>query len=264
MLHESKIENSGTAVKTAASAQRQEAIAARAGLMHLQKWGGFSALYEAAAYIVGMVFFILIVDYSSVVDPAQKVALMAGNQAAMYLMNLIIYVIFGAFLVVLALALYERLRSAAPGMMAVATALGLIWAGLVIAAGMVSNIGAGAVIDLHSQDPAQAATVWLAVDAVISGIGGGNEIIGGLWTLLVSWAALRGGVFPRALNYLGLVVGVAGVISAVPALGEISGMVFGLGQIIWFAWLGVAMLRGSRNAAAEKTGVSQPQFGTTS
>ncbi len=39
----------------------------------LQKMGGLAALYEAAAYVVGMVFFMLVVDYSSVVNPLEKV-----------------------------------------------------------------------------------------------------------------------------------------------------------------------------------------------
>ena len=41
-------------------------------------------------------------------------------------------------------------------------------------------------------------------------IHGEFEILGGLWILLISWAALRTGGLPRTLNYLGVVIGVAG------------------------------------------------------
>ena len=123
----------------------------------LQKMGGIAALYEAAAYVFGIVFFILVVDYSGVSDPVQKVALLADNQTMMYIMNLIIYVIFGVFLVVLTLALHERLKTGSPAMMQTATAFGLIWAGVVIASGMIFNIGMGVVVDLYGTDPAQAA-----------------------------------------------------------------------------------------------------------
>jgi len=58
--------------------------------MNLQKMGGIAALYEAAAYIVGMVGFLLVVDVSGVVDPVQKVALMADNQAFLYIMHLVV------------------------------------------------------------------------------------------------------------------------------------------------------------------------------
>ncbi len=209
----------------------------------LQKMGGLAALYEAAAYIVGMVFFILVVDYSAVIDPIQKVALLAENQTLMYIMTLVIYVAFGISLVVLTLALFERLRAGASAMAQTATAFGLIWAGLVIAAGMIFNIGMGTVVGLYATDPAQAATVWLAIGAVFEGIGGGNEIVGGLWVLLASWAALRADEFPRLLNYIGLLIGVAGILSAIPALGEIGGAIFGLGQIVWFVWIGIDLLR---------------------
>ncbi len=212
-------------------------------MRNFQKIGGIAALYEAVAYVVGMLFFIFIVDYSGVVDPIQKVALLVDNLAGMYIITLIIYVIFGGFLVVLTLALHERLQANTPVMMQTATAFGLIWAGVVIASGMIFNIGTGVVVDLYSTDPTQAATVWLAIDAVFNGLGGGIEILGGLWVLLVSWAALRAGGLPRALNYLGLVVGGAGILTIVPALGEPGGIMFGLGQIVWFVWLGMVMLR---------------------
>src|SRR5919112_5017891 len=44
------------------------------------------------------------------------------------------------------------------------------------------------------------------------------EVVGGIWVLLVTWGALLAGRLPRALNYLGVVVGVAGVFTVVPAL----------------------------------------------
>jgi hypothetical protein len=94
----------------------------------------------------------------------------------------------------------------------------------------------------------------MALDPVIEGLGGGTEIVGGLWTLLISWAALRSGGLPRSLNNAGLVVGMAGILSAVPALGEAAVMVLGLGQIVWFAWLGLAMLRSGPGAAVEEPG----------
>ena len=220
---------------------------------NLQKMGGIAALIEAAAYLVGIIFFIFVVDYSGVVDPVQKVALLVDNQAILYIMILIIYVIFGVSLVVLALALYQRLKAGSPAMMQTATVFGLIWAGVVIASGMIFNIGLGVVVDLYGTDPAQAATVWLAISSVFEGLGGGVEILGGLWLLLLSWAALRAGGLPKTLNYLGVVIGVAGVLSAVPALGEIGGLVFGLGQIVWFLWVGVVLVRSSLSVAVQKS-----------
>ncbi|MFC2023188.1 DUF4386 family protein [Chloroflexota bacterium] len=217
-------------------------------MKNLQKMGGVAALYEAAAYVVGMVGFLLVADVSGVADPVQKVALMVDNQAFLTIMHLIVYVVWGVFLVVLALALYERLKAGSPAMAQTATAFGLIWAGLVIASGTLYNVGMGTVVDLYAKDAAQAATVWLAIDSVYQGLSG-VEIVGGTWMLLISWAALRGGGFPKALAYLGMVVGVAGLLTAVPVL-EMLAFVFGLGQIVWFVWLGFVMLRNRPSAAA--------------
>lgn len=221
----------------------------------LQKTGGVAALIEAATFVVGFALYLTLLasaDYGSLdVDPIQNVAFLADNQAIMYVWYLIIYVVFGIFLVVLALALHERLKVGSPALAQTATAFGLIWAGLVIASGMVANIGAGMVVDIYSNDPDQAASVWLALNFVVDGLGGGNEIVGGLWILLVSLAASRAGGLSRVLNYLGVVVGVAGIVTVVPALGEPGGAVFGLGSIAWFVWLGIVMLRGSPGAAEE-------------
>ena len=222
-------------------------------MAHTQKTGGVAALIAAATFVVGFALYLTLLasaDYGSLdVDPVQHAAFLADNQAIMYAWNMIIYVAFGVCLVVLALALHGRLKAGSPAMVQTATAFGLIWAGLMFASGMVANIGASAVVDLYAKDPAQAASLWLTRQFVIDGLGGGNEIVGGLWVLLLSWAALRAGGLPKALNYLGLVIGAAGLVTVVPALGDV-GAIFGLGSIVWFIWLGIVMLRGRSGAAA--------------
>jgi len=127
----------------------------------LQKMRGVAALIEAATFVVGFALYATLLasaDYGSLdVDPVQNVAFLADNQAIMYAWHLIIYVAFGVFLVVLVLALHERLKAGSPAMVQTATAFGLIWAGLVIASGMVANIGAGIVVDIYGDDPVHAA-----------------------------------------------------------------------------------------------------------
>jgi hypothetical protein len=232
-------------------------------MKNLQKLGGIAALYAGAAYVVGMVGFLLVVDVSSVVDPVQMVALMGDNLAFLYIMHLIIYVVWGVFMVVLALALYERLKAGSPAIVQTATVFGLIWAAVIIVAGMIHNVGMGTVVDIYGKDPALAGTVWLAIDSVFEGLGGSNEVLGGIWILLISWAALRVGELPRALNYLGLAIGVAGIISVVPPLAEIFIYIFALGQIVWFVWVGIIMLRSSPSGAAEEPDAFVPRHSTT-
>jgi hypothetical protein len=220
----------------------------------LQKWGGFAALYLALAYLIGMAVFLAVLNYPAMTDPAQRVALLVQMQAVIFSTNLLTYVFFGAFLIVLSLALYDRLKSGAPAIMQLATAVGIIWAGSLIASGMVANAGIAPVIALYAKDPTQAALTWQTIESVASGLGNGNgEILGGLWVLLVSVAALRSGGLPRALNILGLAVGAVGIFSLIPALtGSLTGL-FGLSQIAWYVWLGIVLLRSNPARATQTT-----------
>ena len=84
-------------------------------------------------------------------------------------------------------------------------------------------------------------------------------MVGGLWVLLVSWAALRAGGLPRALSYLGIVLGITGILhTAVPAL-DVLGAVFGLALIVWFVWLGIVLVRANPSAAAQGSDAFVPR-----
>lgn len=219
-------------------------------MKNLQRMGGIAALYLAAAYLIGIVLFLFVLDYPSIAEPAQKVALLVDKPMLIYLTNLLIYVIFGLFLVVLTLALYERLSAASPAIIRTAAVIGFIWAGSLIASGMVANAGMAPVVALYREDPASAALTWLAIESVANGLGGANgEILGGLLTLLVSWAALQVSELPTGLNFLGIVIGVVGIISTVPGLSVLAGL-FGMSQIVWFVWLGMVLLMKRSNPSA--------------
>lgn len=209
----------------------------------LQKFGGFAAFYMAVAHVIGIIIFLVVLDYLSITDPAQKVALNVDNQKIVFSTNLLMYVFFGCTLIVLSLALYGRMHSNAPALMQVGTAVGIIWAGSLIASGMIANAGLAAIAPLYSQDPSQAALTWQGIETVANGLGNANgEILGGLWVLLVSVAALRTGALSKSLNIIGLVVGAVGIISLIPGLTDSLVGIFGLGQIIWFVWLGIVLL----------------------
>ena len=113
----------------------------KSSMTQLQKWGRAAALYEALAYIIGIVGFVAVVNISENADPLQKVAAIAENQGLLSMLYLIVYVAWGAMLVVLTLALHERLQGDKSALARTATAFGLIWSVLVIASGMIYNVG---------------------------------------------------------------------------------------------------------------------------
>ena len=229
----------------------------------LQKSGGIAALYMAISHLIGIVIFIVILDVLSITDPAQKLAMNIEKQTVIFSTNLLMYVFFGFALTVLSLALYDRMKSGAPALMQVATAIGIIWAGSLIASGMVANAGLATVVSIYAKDPTQAALTFQAIEAMANGLGNANgEILGGPLTLLVSLAAMRTGELPKGLNILGVLVGAVGIITIIPALNALVA-VFGLGQIVWFIWLGIVMLRSNPSTVAQKTDAFMSRHSTT-
>ena len=219
-------------------------------MKNMQRMGGIAALIAAATNLLGIVVFVTLLapkglDFTNS-DPSRTVALLADNQAAMRLWYQIIYLAFGVSLIFLSLALYERLKAGSPMLAQVVTSFTLIWAVLVMVVGTLSINDLNTVVRLFGQNPAQAATVWLTLGTVETGLGagGGETMVSALWFLLLGWASLRIGEFPRLLNYLGLAIGLVGVLSVVLASANLMS-VYGLGLIIWFVWLGIVMMRSS-------------------
>jgi hypothetical protein len=121
--------------------------------------------------------------------------------------------------------------------------VGLLWAFALVASGLVFNAGMAAAVALYPSDPSQAVALWQAIEPVAQGLGGsGGEILGGLWVLLVSSAVLRESGLAKPLGWLGVTVGLLGLASVIPPL-HAAAYAFGLLQIVWFVWLGGAMLR---------------------
>ena len=213
-------------------------------MLTLQRTAGVAAVVQALAYIVGFTAIVSFLDPGDVSrwSTVQRLEFVLDKKYSFQALNIFIYVVFGAALVVLTIAIHERLKHYAPAFSQIAAAFGLIWAGLVIASGMIASTGLDAVAAIHTRSPQEAASAWAAIGAIQNGLGGGVEVVGGLWLLLASLAALRAASLPKLLNYLGVIVGAAGISTVVPPLAGL-GAIFGLGQIVWFMWVGVVLLK---------------------
>ena len=223
------------------------------------KMGGIAALLAAATNLLGAVVYATLLSPKGIdstgSDPGKTVALLADNQGAMRAFNLIIFLAFGVTLIFLSLALYERLKAGSTVLAQAVTIFTLVWAVLVIVVGTLSIIDLSTVVKLHGENPAQAATVWLTLNSVETGLGagGGETLVSALWFLLLSWAALRARALPKLLIYLGVVTGVAGILSVL-AVDDLTA-VYGVGLIIWFVLLGIVMLGRSPALAAANLAV---------
>jgi len=210
--------------------------------------GGIAALYLAAAYLVAMPYFLLVVDYQGAGSPAERLALLAAHAGSMYVVTLVTYVFFGIALAVLALALHDRLEGSATLVARLVAGIGLVWACLLVASGAVFNLGMENALGLRATDLDAAVAGWRTIETVADALGGaGGEVPGGTWVLLVGLAGLRSKRLPRALSWSGLAIGAIGLASVVPPLRD-AAMLFGALQIPWLAWLAVVLLRGKQPA----------------
>ncbi|WP_432477043.1 hypothetical protein [Nocardioides sp. GXQ0305] len=226
-----------------------------AGSQPLQRAGGWAALVEAATYLVGFgvaAAYLAPAGFEDAQDsPAESLTFLLDHQVVLYAWYLVLYVVAGAALVVLVLGIHDRLERPSPAVARTTTAFGLIWAGLLLASGMIALVGQRAAVELAASDRAEAVSTWSAVSVVQEALGGGIEVVGALWVLLASAAALRTSTVPRGLGVLGLVVGAAGAMTLVPQAGG-AAVLFGLGFIAWFVWAGVVLLRSGTDVRTER------------
>ncbi|MCB1028987.1 MAG: DUF4386 family protein [Microthrixaceae bacterium] len=218
----------------------------------LARIGGAAALLAAGTFFYGIAMFATTMsDYTDPdIEAAQAVDFVAQNQGALLAWYLGIFIVFGAALVPLGLALRKRLAET-PLLADASMVFAAIWATLMFATGMISNIEIETVADLATSDPGRAVTVWSTLDAVTNGLGGGNELVGGIWILLLSIAGLSTARLPRWLNLVGILTAVAGLVTVVPEF-EAAEMVFGLGSIVWFVGVGITLLRDRRVVGAAR------------
>ncbi len=217
----------------------------------LQKFGGIAALIHAAAYIVGILLGVTLIFPILDANSGQYAAFVAENQILVYIWNLISYWGSAITLVVMALALYHRLKAGSPALAQTATVFGLTWVALIIGSANLMLRDSGVIAGLYGKDPAQAAVLWPVLEAVENGIVSGNELVGSLWVLLISIAGLRTNGFTRTFNYFGLAVSVAGILTMIPDLVATMQMIFGLGMIFWSIWLGVVLMMGSHRTSSQ-------------
>jgi hypothetical protein len=219
----------------------------------LQKVGGISALICAGTYFLalGLLTTVLTPMADSSLPFDQFISFFLSHQTLIFIWHFSMYLVNGTFLALLTLALYQRLNTGMPVLALVAACFGLLWTGLVFASGFVTLYGWEVIGKLSSADPAQASMLRLVVDTITTGIDHSDRFLGCLWVLLTSWAALRTEQLSKPLNFLGLVIGMAGIVSSVaPALNEL-GYAFGVGIIVWWIWLGVVLLQTSRSRSSQ-------------
>lgn len=218
-------------------------------------WGALLSFTCAATYVAG---FILLVSSLAEIgyvdtgaDPSRIVRFYVENTDLMRVWNLTIYVVNGLALAGLASVLAQYFQPSTPVLSKMIQSFGLLWATLVVGAGLVANVGVTAVVKIADTDTQAAAQLWRVLNTVETGLGGGNEIAGAVWAMLVAVAILRSNAMPEILAGFSLALTVSGCLTLVPVVADVAGAIFGLGYIVWFCWIALTLQR--LHAGAPKT-----------
>ncbi|MFD2917147.1 hypothetical protein [Psychroserpens luteus] len=208
----------------------------------LQKLGGICSILLGLIYIIAFIVYGGILDFPKAdATDIERLNFLSDNYVILSTINLISYVLFGILLAVLVVSIHQKIKDYLPNLSILASVFGIIWVGLVIASGMIANIGLNSVIQIGIEEPQKAISIWSSVGIVSEGLGGGNEIVGGVWVLLLSIATFKYSFFSKTLNLLGLLVALAGILTILPF--DLFKEIFGVSQIVWFIWIGITMIR---------------------
>jgi len=208
----------------------------------LRKAGAASALIMAFIYLLGFAIFFLALDPGRELNLDESVQFRIENQLVVMPTMFVLYVLAGINLIILVQSLAGEVKNDAPWQSQTSLIIGSIWCAMLIVAGLVYLTGMQAVFSLYPENAEQASALSLVVNTVFEGLGGGNELIGGLWTALISCLLLKSTPGYKILHLFGILVGIAGVVSIVPIVAD-AVMLFGLGQIFWFIGLGIRFLK---------------------
>ena len=200
-----------------------------------------SSLTLGLIYISGFVYFGALWSYPHDGSELDQLNYLKSNQFSISAVFSVIYILFGVVLSVLVLVLSDMQRGLErPFLAKLATLFGSVWIGFVIASGMIAVIGLNFVITLSATDASAAFEIWRIVMLMTESLGGGNELVGGLWVLLISLCLQSNALLPKGVNYLGVFVGLMGIGTLYP--NEIFTELFGVSQILWFIWLAIHLL----------------------
>jgi hypothetical protein len=208
----------------------------------LRRCGGFAAIGMALCYLAVAFIFFGVLSQPEQASPLQKIQYTEQHYFLISLGYAIGYLVFGFLLAVMVVAIAQQLPQPHSALLQIASLFGKVWVVLMMASGMIALIGLERAIRLVNTDPQLAVTLFHIQGLMTTALGGGIELVGGLWILLFSLAGLRQASNNVKLHWLGVLTGsfaVLTVFHTLPYLKE----AFGLSQLVWQLWFGMLLLR---------------------
>jgi uncharacterized Tic20 family protein len=207
--------------------------------------GSYLSFGLALCYVIGFVCLFLFLGplVEGQLSKDERLAFFLNNKLGLQFWYLIIYVLFGILLIPLISILKTHFKRNI--LNEFGSIVGFIWAAFVIASGFIFTIGIEKIsqIQLDSSDQY---VILTSIQIVQDALGGGVDLLGGIWVLCIGLMGLRSDTFHKYFNLYSLLLGAVGILNVLPFFYSLGG-VFGMLQITWFIWLGSLMWRNLRN-----------------
>jgi hypothetical protein len=197
-----------------------------------KKFAAVSAVYGGLSYIGGIFVYLRLLKYDSATSATEQLTIISNNSVLVHITTLHIYIIFSFGIILLATYLYLKLKNQQPALGLLSLITGVIWATILIASGFISM--AVTTLLMNGTAANELASAWQSINIIGDALGGGNELMGGVFTGLVSLAMYKARFSGMATSILGTLVFIGGTISALPYLADIGIGIFIISQILWF------------------------------
>jgi hypothetical protein len=212
--------------------------------MKLQKLGGYASIFSIILLGIEIGLAVLILPRlglplfsNTAIDPLKIMAAYESSPSTVSVLRPIPALIAIA-LVLVALALQERMRVQSPNIMRIA----VIAASVAFALLLANTIGGttGMLTIASSKD----ISAYRAFTSVQNGLQTAGLTSWGLALFLMGWASIKTGALPRILGYLCLVCGIGGImVTFMPNMPNVVGLIGLLLNIVGAAWLGIELIR---------------------
>lgn len=216
-----------------------------------RKAGGIASLVCGLTYIFGFVLFFGLIEAPVDSTEISHLHFLLSQRDTFFMGYIVIGIVFSLGLILLNQSLLDTFKKTSPITAQFNSSLGNIWATFVLASTFIFLVSLPFLANYAETSEDNAIVVLNSVEIVVDALGGGIELLGALWVLLISFMGIKANKYAKIIHILGVTVGVAGVLTLFSGLSfletvplfEAATAIFGLGQIVWFFALGIAMIK---------------------
>jgi len=213
-------------------------------LKQLKTLAGVAFIGMALCYITLFIIYGAVLTTPADAGTAEKIAYLIENKALFNFTYILGYVVFACLLCFCVYVTGSLYQQASKTTMAMASLFGYFWVVVLLCTGMIGITSHELLATFSTTNPAAAETIYFARMFMTGSLGGGIEFIGGVWLVLIGVVSWRHGLLSKPLTVFTLIKGAIGVLTLICADSLLRDL-FGITGIIWFIWMGSALIRKS-------------------